>query len=97
MVNTVRFEWDEAKDAANRFKHGVSFAEAQKAFFDLKRIMVRDLKHGDDEERYFCFGDVEGAILTVRFTYRGDAIRIIGAGYWRKGRDHYEKKNSIHR
>jgi len=28
--------------------------------------------------------------LTVRFTYRGSVIRIIGAGYWRKGRKIYE-------
>jgi hypothetical protein len=28
---------------------------------------------------------------TVRFTWRGDRIRIIGAGYWRKGRQAYEQ------
>ena len=31
----------------------------------------------------------------VRFTYRGETIRIIGAGYWRKGRRLYEKENPI--
>ena len=31
----------------------------------------------------------------VRFTYRGETIRIIGAGYWRKGRRLYEKENLI--
>lgn len=30
--------------------------------------------------------------MTVRFTYRQNRIRIIGAGYWRKGRDVYEKE-----
>ena len=34
-----------------------------------------------------------GGILTVRFTYRGETIRIIGAGYWRKGKKIYEEKN----
>jgi len=28
-----------------------------------------------------------------RFTYREDKIRIFGAGYWRKGRFYYEKKD----
>ena len=46
-----------------------------------------------DEKRYFCFGEVDGAILTVRFTYRDNIIRIFGAGYWRKGKKTYEKNN----
>lgn len=35
-------------------------------------------------------------VLTVRFTYRQHRIRIIGAGYWRKGRAVYEAQNQIH-
>jgi hypothetical protein len=31
------FEWDSAKDRANRAKHGVSFRTAQAAFFDPRR------------------------------------------------------------
>ncbi len=42
-----------------------------------------------------CVGKIEERILTVRFAYREDKIRIFGAGYWRKGKDYYEKeKNS---
>ena len=93
---SASFEWDPKKDLANQRKHGVSFALAQSAFFDPCRVIVRDLKHGEQEERYFCFGKAGGGILTVRFTFRGGAIRIIGAGFWRKGRDHYEEKNQIH-
>ncbi|OGP59755.1 MAG: hypothetical protein A2V67_03135 [Deltaproteobacteria bacterium RBG_13_61_14] len=93
----VRFEWDEKKDAANRRKHGVAFALAQMAFLDPRRVIARDLKHSGAEPRYYCLGEVEGGILTVRFTYREDVIRIIGAGYWRKGREVYEKENSLHR
>ena len=32
------------------------------------------------------FGRVSGEIMTVRFTCRENKIRIIGAGYWRKGK-----------
>ena len=35
--------------------------------------------------------------MTVRFTYRGKVIRLIGAGYWRKGRKIYEEENKIQR
>jgi hypothetical protein len=34
-------------------------------------------------------GKVDEGIMTVRFTYRKRKIRIIGAGYWRKGKDIY--------
>jgi len=33
-VDPIRFEWDPAKAAANLRKHGVSFAEAETAFYD---------------------------------------------------------------
>ena len=91
------FEWDEAKNLANQRKHGVSFYEAQHAFLDKKRIIAEDLSHSSDEKRYYCFGLNENGngILTVRFTYRFGRIRIIGAGYWRKGKKIYEQNNSI--
>lgn len=47
------------------------------------------------EDRFYCFGEVQGGILTVRFTYRRSAIRIIGAGYGRKGKAVYERENKI--
>ena len=91
------FEWDENKDAVNQQKHGVSFEKAQYAFDDLHRVISRDLEHSSDlEERFFCFGLVHGKVLTVRFTYRHKRIRIFGAGYWRKGKEHYEQANRLH-
>jgi len=88
------FEWDNKKDKINRDKHGVSFYEAQFAFLDPNRIIAEDLEHSRNEKRYYCFGEVDDCILTVRFTYRNNLIRIIGAGYWRKGRKIYEKEQS---
>ena len=88
------FEWDERKNQANIAKHGVSFFEAQKAFFDPRRVVAEDIEHSDKEQRYFCFGKVGEGIMTVRFTYRSSKIRIIGAGYWRAGRKIYEKEQS---
>jgi uncharacterized DUF497 family protein len=91
------FEWDSKKDQENHQKHGVSFALAQYAFADSQRIIAEDVNHSKTEKRYYCFGKVGDGILTVRFTYRNNVIRIIGAGYWRKGKAIYEHENKIHR
>jgi uncharacterized DUF497 family protein len=91
------FEWDSKKDQENHQKHGVSFALAQYAFAGSRRIIAEDVNHSKTEKRYYCFGKVGEGILTVRFTYRNNVIRIIGAGYWRKGKAIYEHENKIHR
>lgn len=85
------FEWDEDKNSLNQQKHGVSFDIAQEVFFDKNRLILDDLDHSDNEKRFFCIGKVYDKIITVRFTMRGKKIRIIGAGYWRKGKALYEK------
>ena len=95
MANT-RFDWDTDKDAENQQKHGVSFSRAQYAFADPQRVIAKDIAHSQTEERFYCFGEVDGGVLTVRFTYRASVIRIIGAGYWRKGKAIYECENKIH-
>lgn len=89
----IQFEWDEVKNRENQLKHGIDFEFAQYAFIDPRRVIAEDLGHSKKEKRYFCFGRVKGGILTVRFTYRGNIIRIIGAGYWRKGKKIYEEQN----
>lgn len=91
-----RFEWDTNKDIENQEKHGIPFSLAQYAFADPHRVIAEDIAHSETEKRYFCFGEVDDGILTVRFTYRGGAIRIFGAGYWRKGKVIYERENKIH-
>ena len=93
----TRFEWDAKKDQENQDKHGVAFGMAQFAFADPNRVLAEDLSHSSNETRHYCFGRVEDGILTVRFVYRGDVIRIFGAGYWRKGKQIYERENKVHK
>ena len=95
MADASTFEWDQEKNELNQKKHNISFEEAQFAFSDINRIIAIDLEHSEKEERYYCFGKIEESIVTVRFTYRNNKIRIIGAGYWRKGKQIYEKQNKI--
>lgn len=97
-MDEVEFEWDDSKNITNQEKHrGVSFNEAQYAFLDKNRIIAEDLNHSDEEKRFFCFGlnQNKTGVLTVRFTYRSNKIRIFGAGYWRKGKKTYEQANTI--
>jgi len=95
-MEMTRYEWDPAKDRENQQRHGVPFAVAQYAFADPHRAILVDERHSADEQRFYCLGKVAGGILTVRFTYRQNVIRIIGAGYWRKGKKLYEEQNHIH-
>jgi uncharacterized DUF497 family protein len=53
---TLQFAWDEKNNAANRRKHGVSFAEAKTAFLDDNARVVPDPEHSDDEERFVLLG-----------------------------------------
>jgi uncharacterized protein len=95
-MKTPDFEWDDNKNQENILKHGISFIEAQEAFKDDKRIILADIRHSGNEQRYYCLGKVYGEIMTVRFTYRAGSIRIFGAAFWRKGKKHYEEKNRIY-
>lgn len=92
QVEVGSFVWDRAKELKNLSKHGIDFTHAARAFKDPKRKIFIDSKHCDREERFFCIGKVEGRIVTVRFAYRFGKIRIIGAGYWRKGVKYYDKE-----
>ena len=87
------FVWDPAKEAVNVEKHGVDFSTAARAFGDTGRKILIDVRHGQHEERLICLGKVDGRVLTVRFVYRENQIRIVGAGYWRKGAKHYDQEN----
>ena len=92
----ARFEWDTKKDGENQRKHGVPFARAQFAFADPGRVIAEDLSHSSREQRYYCFGWIDDGVMTVRFTYRGRVIRIFGAGYWRRGKQIYEREGEVH-
>ena len=92
-----RFEWDQTKNRQNQSKHGVAFELAQLAFADPRRVIAEDLQHSESEKRYYCFGKAGGGVMTVRFTYRENVIRILGAGYWRRGKAIYERENKIHK
>ena len=66
-MDKAEFEWDPRKNDANIAKHGVSSFDAQRAFLDKARIIAQDFEHSGNEIRHYCFGKVDGAVMTVRF------------------------------
>lgn len=85
------FIWDSEKERLNIAKHGVDFIAASVIFRDPNIEIAIDHRHSLNEVRYYGVGKVGHRILTVRFLYRAGRIRIIGAGYWRKGERLYDK------
>lgn len=76
----MRFEWDDAKAAANLRKHGVGFGEATEVFQDPYGVVDVDAGHSCDEERFFVIGYSTARLLFVVFAERrGSVFRIISA------------------
>ncbi|HEX9471296.1 MAG TPA: BrnT family toxin [Bradyrhizobium sp.] len=81
------FEWDSAKELANRKKHGVDFRTAAKVFLDPYVIEFDDLDAAG-ELRFNAIGLVDGRMLFVTYTMRDDVVRIISA----RGAEPHEKR-----
>jgi uncharacterized DUF497 family protein len=72
------FEWDEAKNRHNLAKHGVSFEDAARVFAGPRFSEVDDCR-AYGETRFRVYGMVEGRLLCVVYTMRGERVRIISA------------------
>ena len=81
-INSLRFEWDAHKAAANLKKHGLSFEEARSAFYDEHAKLIDDPDPSTDEERFILLGlSFTLRVVVVCQCYRSDdeVIRIISA------------------
>jgi putative transcriptional regulator len=65
------FEWDNAKERANRRKHGVDFRTAAKVFLDPYVIEFDDID-ATSELRFNAIGLVDDRMLFVSYTLRGE-------------------------
>jgi len=73
----MQFEWDEQKRRTNIRKHGFDFRDAFKVF-DSPMLVAPDDRVYYGEDRCIGIGILEGRIVVVIFTERGDdIIRII--------------------
>ena len=64
-MDEITFEWDTQKAQTNERKHGISFEEAETAFYDLNARTSYDLDHSQDEDRYILLGISESFNLIV--------------------------------
>ena len=71
----MEFEFDVAKSATNRSKHGIDFVLAQRLWDDERRIEVQAKTVG--ESRWLTVARIEGRYWTAVLTLREDRIRII--------------------
>ena len=76
------FEWDGAKEQANRKKHGVDFRTAARVFLDPYDL------DATGEPRFNAIGLVDGRMLFVAYTVRGDIVRVVSA----RGAEPHEKR-----
>jgi len=87
------YQWDPAKAASNREKHGVDFADAVGVFEDEWALTIKE-EYIAGEQRFVTMGmDFLGRVLVVVYTYRDDDIRLISARTaTRRERREYERK-----
>jgi len=79
MDETVRFEWDEAKAAANLSKHGVRFEVASGVFRDPACLTEPSGEDRYGGARWRSVGWTDGRLVTVVHTRRGHLMRVISA------------------
>jgi uncharacterized protein len=87
-------EWDAAKAASNRDKHGIDFDEAIEIFYGPSLLRRSDR---NAEERWLAIGETEGRVVTVVFTWRGGALRIISARRARRNEERAYHKQKMGR
>jgi len=94
----LRFEWDARKNKENAKKHGISFEEAQTAFYDEQAVVFFDPDHSDAEDRFILLGiSYKLRVLVVCHCFRESetAVRIISARKADKGeqRDYWRRRS----
>lgn len=74
------FEWDEANSNKNWHLHGVTDGECEDVFFNLPLLIAADVKHSENEQRFFALGRTDAdRWLFIAFTVRDNLIRVISA------------------
>jgi uncharacterized DUF497 family protein len=79
----VYFEWDENKRRANLEKHGLDFIRAADVLA-VAHVVIPSRYEGN-ERRWLAVGEIEGRLVTLVFTMRGDSYRVISLRRARHG------------
>jgi uncharacterized DUF497 family protein len=76
------FEFDPAKSAARKAKHGIDFEEAQALWGDGDAFAIPS--RYASEERFLVIGEIKGSIWTAIVAHRGGNTRLISVRRARK-------------
>jgi uncharacterized protein len=87
----MKFEFDPAKDEANRFKHGLPLAFGKRVWEAEDRLILPSFRVEDGEARYKAVGLVDGKLYTLIHVWRADVVRMISVrrSNARERRDYY--------
>ena len=55
-MDEITFEWDTQKAQTNEIEHGISFEEAETAFYDSNARISYDPDQSQNEDRYILLG-----------------------------------------
>ncbi|WP_428356957.1 BrnT family toxin [Methyloprofundus sp.] len=81
-MKKLEFEWGNDKDRVKTSKHGVSFDEAQTAFYDEYAIQFFDPEHSENEDRFLLLGTsfkLKTLVVCHCFREEETVVRIISA------------------
>ncbi len=73
----MMIDYDPAKDAINRTKHGFSLAEGGHIFGDEAHLILPSIRPVDGEERFKVIGMIRDRLCTGVFVRRGDSLRFM--------------------
>ncbi|MEN8253679.1 MAG: BrnT family toxin [Patescibacteria group bacterium] len=89
----VEFDWDLGNRSKNSEKHGITASESEEIFLDEKSVIIRDIKHSQQEDRFMVIGQTFfKELLFVVFTLRKNKIRIVSARKANKNEKNAYKK-----
>lgn len=71
----MEYEWDPAKNAINKAKHGLDFGSFEG--WDSEPVVVVDDRNAYGEPRFRAFGRIGGEGRCLVYTLRGTAVRLI--------------------
>jgi len=78
-----QFEWDEAKRRRVLIERGIDFERAKEIWQGT--VFEVPSRKQTNEKRFLAIGEVDGRVITVIYTWRGERRRLITA---RRARRH---------
>ena len=86
------FQWDDGNLSKSWLKHKVNPFEAEEIFFNQPLVILKDIKHSKEEDRFYSLGRTDqNRFLFICFTIRQRLIRIISS------RDMSKKEKEVYK